>query len=121
MKLNWQEQVEAVLHNLWINAELYQHKLQGQGITDVGTPGKQKAEALQKITQLTDAELHKAKLEGQIEELKNFFKNASHYATDFQYEREPFYTITDSELADRISELKATLAGLDQKSVKEDS
>lgn len=48
-------------------------------------------------------------LEARIDELELFFKQASHYPIDRAYEREPFYTITDSELTERLTSLRQEL------------
>jgi hypothetical protein len=42
-----------------------------------------------------------------INELEAFIKSMSHYQTDHAYEHEPFYTVTDTDLKDRINELQA--------------
>jgi hypothetical protein len=42
-----------------------------------------------------------------IDELETFIKSMSHYQTDHAYEHEPFYTVTDTDLKERINELQA--------------
>jgi len=49
---------------------------------------------------------------GRITELKSFIQSMAHYPTDHAYEREPFYTVADSDYEDRIGELRTQLTTL---------
>ena len=52
--MNIRDRVEATVHNLWINAELFQHQVDKIHAVDMRRPDQRKAEATQAILDLIE-------------------------------------------------------------------